>query len=129
MTCQETPFLPADVLWRQKEQFSDGVGYSWIESLSSYCEQLVTDEEVSPARGSAPSQLAQAPELFPLNTPSTKEAFLVRRTFDFFFPGAEAARTVTPWVPRWQASLDPSGRASTVHQQGHHAGQNGYSAH
>ncbi|CAD5215876.1 unnamed protein product [Bursaphelenchus okinawaensis] len=99
-------YMPSDVLWRQKEQFSDGVGYSWIDSLVKYCNETVSDDDLS-------SAAAQ----FPYNTPKTKEAFYIRAIFHKFYPSEAAAKTVLPWVPKWQLSEDPSGRASEVHLQ------------
>ncbi|KAH8390726.1 hypothetical protein KR215_011570 [Drosophila sulfurigaster] len=100
-------YLPDSVLWRQKEQFSDGVGYDWIDSIRRVATSHVTDEE-----------FAQASERFPFNTPSTKEAFYYRCIFEQQFPGDSAARTVVRWVPRldWGCPEDPSGRAQAVHQ-------------
>ncbi|XP_055326649.1 probable asparagine synthetase [glutamine-hydrolyzing] [Sitodiplosis mosellana] len=99
-------FLPDQVLWRQKEQFSDGVGYSWIDSIRSYAENSVDDAE-----------FARAQEIYPINTPATKEAFYYRALFEEIFPGKSFAQTVTKWVPRldWGCSQDPSGRAQTAH--------------
>lgn len=99
-------FLPDQVLWRQKEQFSDGVGYSWIDSIRSYAESQIDDDE-----------FARAQEIYPINTPATKEAFYYRALFEELFPGKSFAQTVTKWVPRldWGCSQDPSGRAQTVH--------------
>uniref|UniRef100_A0A1I7SSW8 Asparagine synthetase [glutamine-hydrolyzing] n=1 Tax=Bursaphelenchus xylophilus TaxID=6326 RepID=A0A1I7SSW8_BURXY len=102
----EDPYMPEEVLWRQKEQFSDGVGYSWIDSLVKYCTQLVSDYEMS-----------MASKLYPHNTPKTKEAFYIRSVFHNFYPSDSAAKTVSPWIPKWQLSEDPSGRASKVHLQ------------
>jgi asparagine synthase (glutamine-hydrolysing) len=99
------PYLPDSVLWRQKEQFSDGVGYSWIDGLKAFCETQVSDAD-----------LAEAPSLFPHNTPDTKEAFYIRRIFNSYFPQDCAAQTVTKWIPKWQANADPSGRANEVHE-------------
>lgn len=100
-------YLPNEVLWRQKEQFSDGVGYDWIDSIRRVATSHVTDEE-----------FAQAAERFPFNTPTTKEAFYYRSIFEQQFPGEAAARTVVKWVPRldWGCPEDPSGRAQAVHQ-------------
>ncbi|KAH8364553.1 hypothetical protein KR084_008003 [Drosophila pseudotakahashii] len=100
-------YLPDDVLWRQKEQFSDGVGYDWIDTIRSVASSRVTDEEFSTAA-----------LRFPLNTPSTKEAFYYRCIFSEQFPGEAAAGTVRKWVPRldWGCAEDPSGRAQAVHQ-------------
>jgi asparagine synthase (glutamine-hydrolysing) len=105
--------LPDAILWRQKEQFSDGVGYGWIDGLKAHAEAMVSDVE-----------FVTAAERFPINTPATKEAFLYRRLFDERFPGDAAARTVpggksiacsSPAAIAWDASFaeraDPSGRA------------------
>lgn len=100
-------YLPDEVLWRQKEQFSDGVGYSWIDTIKQYSTSRVTDEE-----------FAKASELYPHNTPSTKEALYYRSIFEELFPGQPAAKTVEKWIPRtdWGCSADPSGRAQADHQ-------------
>ncbi|HEX6923864.1 MAG TPA: asparagine synthase B [Longimicrobiaceae bacterium] len=105
--------LPPSVAWRQKEQFSDGVGYSWIDSLKAYAEEQVSDRE-----------LENAVYRFPHNTPDTKEAYFYRAIFDEHFPLPSCAETVpggksvacsTPEALAWDASLsaitDPSGRA------------------
>lgn len=102
----ERPYMPSTILWRQKEQFSDGVGYGWIDGLKSYAEQQVTDEE-----------LAGAPHKFPYNTPETKEAYLFRKIFESLFHGESAAKTVEKWIPTWGKSKDPSGRAQAVHEK------------
>ncbi|MGM9738815.1 MAG: asparagine synthase B [Candidatus Cryptobacteroides sp.] len=111
--------LPESVAWRQKEQFSDGVGYSWIDSLKAVAESSVSDE-----------QMASAPERFPINPPMNKEEYCYRSIFEEHFPSASAAKSV-PSVPsvacssavalEWDASFknlnDPSGRAvSDVHK-------------
>lgn len=99
-------YLPKEVLWRQKEQFSDGVGYSWIDTITEYAASHVSDE-----------QFASAPQKYPINTPSTKEAFYYRQIFEELFPHESCAATVTRWFPRtdWGCSADPSGRKQTVH--------------
>lgn len=99
-------YLPDEVLWRQKEQFSDGVGYSWIDSIKSFAEAQITDEEFS-----------QAEKLYSFNTPKTKEAFYYRALFEEMFPGEAYARTVYRWTPRidWGCAQDPSGRAQKIH--------------
>lgn len=104
----ESPYLPDNVLWRQKEQFSDGVGYSWIDSLKDAAEKNVTE-----------AQLASAKEHFPHDTPLTKEAYWYREMFDELFPQETVAKTVMRWIPKaeWGCNADPSGRAQTVHQQ------------
>jgi len=112
-------FLPDAVLWRQKEQFSDGVGYGWIDSLKAHAEEKISDE-----------MMAKAAERFPVQPPATKEAYFYRSIFAEFFPSKDAALTVevgpsiacsTPTAYRWskafQGMADPSGRAVAVHQQ------------
>ncbi|MDR3446758.1 MULTISPECIES: asparagine synthase B [unclassified Dyella] len=112
--------LPDDILWRQKEQFSDGVGYGWIDGLKAHAEQAVSDRE-----------FAAATTRFPHNPPATKEAYLYRRIFERFYPGPACAETVPggksiacsspaalAWDPAFAAAADPSGRAVRgVHQQ------------
>ena len=112
--------LPEAVVWRQKEQFSDGVGYSWIDTLKQITADLVSDE-----------QMAHAAERFPVNPPRNKEEYYYRSIFAEHFPSDSAARSV-PSVPSvacstaealaWDASFrgknDPSGRAvAGVHEQ------------
>eukprot|EP00002_Diphylleia_rotans_P001918 TRINITY_DN11145_c0_g1_i1.p1 TRINITY_DN11145_c0_g1~~TRINITY_DN11145_c0_g1_i1.p1 ORF type:complete len:561 (+),score=121.04 TRINITY_DN11145_c0_g1_i1:54-1736(+) len=101
----EDPYLPEEILWRQKEQFSDGVGYSWIDGLIAYANEQVSDAEFSAAE-----------YRFPYNTPTTKEAYYYRSLFYQLFPEPTCAMTVAPWVPTWGASKDPSGRAQKIHQ-------------
>jgi asparagine synthase (glutamine-hydrolysing) len=111
--------LPARVADRQKEQFSDGVGYGWIDSLKALAEARVSDADLQNAR-----------YRFPYNTPTSKEAFLYRAIFEEHFPGEDAAKTVpggpsvacsTPTAIAWDAAFaqmnDPSGRAVSVHQE------------
>ena len=100
----DNPFLPDEVLWRQKEQFSDGVGYHWIDQLIEYCSTKVTDIE-----------LESASTLFPYNTPVTKEAYYYRTIFHKYYPQSSAAETVRKWIPKWQENQDPSGRANSAH--------------
>jgi asparagine synthase (glutamine-hydrolysing) len=102
----EDPYLPNEVLWRQKEQFSDGVGYQWIDQLIQYCEAQVTDE-----------QLAGAVAEFSYNAPTTKEAYFYRSIFHKHYPQVSAAQTVRKWIPKWQQNLDPSGRSNGAHQK------------
>lgn len=112
--------LPESVAWRQKEQFSDGVGYSWIDTLKKMTSEQVSDE-----------QMAHAAERFPINTPMNKEEYYYRSIFEEHFPSESAAKSV-PSVPSvacstaealaWDASFknlnDPSGRAvKGVHEQ------------
>lgn len=103
---KENPWLPDEILWRQKEQFSDGVGYNWIDELVAFCESQITDEEME-----------KASKMFPHNTPSTKEAMYMRKIFHKHFPSDAAAKTVLKWIPKWQKNEDPSGRANEVHEQ------------
>lgn len=115
-------YLPESVAWRQKEQFSDGVGYSWIDTLKLVAEQRVSDQ-----------MLANAAEVFPLNTPDTKEAYLYRQFFTEHFPSLTAAQTVPfeksvacstaialEWDEEFKKMTDPSGRAvKSVHTDGY----------
>jgi asparagine synthase (glutamine-hydrolysing) len=102
----DNPYLPDEVLWRQKEQFSDGVGYNWIDELIEYCASKVSDDE-----------LENASALFSYNTPTTKEAYFYRTIFHKFYPQLPAAQTVRKWIPKWQENQDPSGRANAAHVQ------------
>ena len=112
--------LPESVAWRQKEQFSDGVGYSWIDTLKQVAAEQVSDD-----------QFAHAAERFPINTPMNKEEYYYRSIFEEHFPSESAAKCV-PSVPSvacstaealaWDAAFqnlnDPSGRAvKGVHEQ------------
>jgi asparagine synthase (glutamine-hydrolysing) len=100
----DDPYLPDEVLWRQKEQFSDGVGYNWIDTLIEFCASQVSDAE-----------LEGASKLFPYNMPMTKEAYFYRTIFHKYYPQASAAETVRKWIPKWQENTDPSGRANAAH--------------
>ena len=102
----DNPYLPDEVLWRQKEQFSDGVGYNWIDQLIEYCTSKVADE-----------QLENAAVAFPYNAPTTKEAYYYRSIFNKYYPQVSAAQTVRKWIPKWQENQDPSGRANAAHVQ------------
>ena len=112
--------LPESVAWRQKEQFSDGVGYSWIDTLKAITAEAVSDE-----------QMAQAAERFPINPPQNKEEYYYRSIFEEYFPSESAAKSV-PSIPSvacstaealaWDESFknlnDPSGRAvAGVHEE------------
>lgn len=112
--------IPQEIAWRQKEQFSDGVGYSWIDTLKKITSEQVSDQE-----------MAHAAERFPINPPMNKEEYFYRSIFEEHFPSDAAARCV-PSVPSvacstaealvWDASFrnmnDPSGRAiKSVHLQ------------
>lgn len=102
---EEDPYLPKHVLWRQKEQFSDGVGYSWIDELKLACERSVKDEDFEKRH-----------ERYPFNTPETKEGYYFREIFEKKFNHQDAEKTVMTWVPKWSTSRDPSGRAQKSHQ-------------
>jgi asparagine synthase (glutamine-hydrolysing) len=113
--------LPDAILWRQKEQFSDGVGYGWIDGLKAHAERSISDEEFTAAA-----------ERFEINPPATKEAFLYRALFERHFPGNACAATVPggksiacssaaaiAWDPAFAQAADPSGRAvAGVHLAG-----------
>ncbi len=113
-------YLPQEVAWRQKEQFSDGVGYSWIDTLKKMTEEQVSDE-----------QLQNAAYRFPINTPRSKEEYYYRSIFTDLFPGDEAAKCVPSepsvacstaialeWDETFKKMNDPSGRAvKSVHEQ------------
>ncbi|KAK2466985.1 hypothetical protein APHAL10511_001243 [Amanita phalloides] len=100
-------YLPHEILWRQKEQFSDGVGYSWIDGLKEHAASVVSDES-----------FAKRAERWSENTPDTKEAYFIRHVFDGVFPSKAAASTAVRWIPRgdWGCSSDPSGRSVSIHQ-------------
>ena len=112
--------LPEEIAWRQKEQFSDGVGYSWIDTLKRITSEQVSDE-----------QMAHAAERFPIHTPLCKEEYFYRSIFEEHFPSRSAALSVNQeasvacstsialeWDAAWKQTNDPSGRAvSGVHQQ------------
>ncbi|CAL1704363.1 unnamed protein product [Somion occarium] len=100
------PYLPDSILWRQKEQFSDGVGYSWIDGIKDHAASVVSDEA-----------LAKSAERWPRDTPDTKEAYYIRELFDGLFPTETAAETAVRWIPRgdWGCASDPSGRSVSIH--------------
>jgi asparagine synthase (glutamine-hydrolysing) len=112
--------LPEEVAWRQKEQFSDGVGYAWIDTLKKITSQAVSDE-----------QMEQAAERFPINPPQNKEEYYYRSIFAEHFPSESAARSVPSeasvacstaialqWDEAFKNMNDPSGRAvKGVHEK------------
>ena len=112
--------LPEEIVWRQKEQFSDGVGYSWIDTLKKMTSEAVSDE-----------QMAHAAERFPINPPKNKEEYYYRSIFAEHFPSDSAARSVPSeasvacstaialeWDEAFKNRNDPSGRAvKGVHEQ------------
>jgi len=106
-------YLPESVVWRQKEQFSDGVGYGWIDTLKKMATEQVTDD-----------QMKNAQYRFPVNTPMSKEEYMYREIFSEHFPSLEAAACVPSvpsiacstaealaWDENFQNNADPSGRA------------------
>ncbi|MDF2155246.1 asparagine synthase B [Vibrio sp. CAU 1672] len=111
-------YLPDSIAWRQKEQFSDGVGYSWIDTLKEVAEQKISDQQMETAKFR-----------FPYNTPTTKEGYVYREIFEELFPLPSAAECVPggpsvacssakaiEWDESFQNCVDPSGRAvQTVH--------------
>ena len=113
-------YLPKEVLWRQKEQFSDGVGYSWIDSLKELVSKEITDK-----------QMELASKKYPINPPQNKEEYYYRTIFEEHFPSDAAAKSVpsvpsvacsSPQALEWDESFknqnDPSGRAiSKVHNK------------
>jgi asparagine synthase (glutamine-hydrolysing) len=112
-------YLPESVVWRQKEQFSDGVGYSWIDTLKELVEEKVSDQ-----------QMANAHYRFPIQTPQNKEEYYYRSIFEAHFPSDAAALSVPQepsvacstkialeWDEAFKNMNDPSGRAvSKVHE-------------
>ena len=116
--------LPDEILWRQKEQFSDGVGYAWINGLKAHAEQEISD-----------GMMRGAHQRFPVKTPETKEAYLYRQLFEHHFPSATAVNcvpfeksvacstaTALLWDEAFQKMADPSGRAvMDVHETGYTA--------
>jgi asparagine synthase (glutamine-hydrolysing) len=114
--------LPESILWRQKEQFSDGVGYAWIDGLKAHAESVVSDRE-----------FAAAAKRFTVNPPATKEAYFYRSIFEQHFPGNACADTIPggksiacssaaaiAWDPAFANAADPSGRAvAGVHLAAH----------
>ncbi|KAL2059113.1 hypothetical protein ABVK25_000405 [Lepraria finkii] len=97
------PYLPDKILWRQKEQFSDGVGYGWIDALKDSAELHVTDEMFKKPKAEWGDDI-----------PDSKEAYWYRTMFDELFP-PQCASTVMRWTPTWSNQTDPSGRAIAIH--------------
>ena len=112
-------YLPDEILWRQKEQFSDGVGYSWIDTLKEFVDKTISDQEMNDAKIK-----------FPIKTPTTKEEYYYRSLFSEHFPSNTAAMSVPQepsiacstkialeWDEAFKSMNEPSGRAiSKVHQ-------------
>uniref|UniRef100_A0A6N2M036 asparagine synthase (glutamine-hydrolyzing) n=1 Tax=Salix viminalis TaxID=40686 RepID=A0A6N2M036_SALVM len=126
---EKNPYLPKHILYRQKEQFSDGVGYSWIDGLKDHANKQVCGYEqplASVITGQVTdAMLMNASFVYPENTPTTKEAYYYRTIFEKFFPKNSARSTVpggpsvacstakaVEWDAAWSKNLDPSGRAA-----------------
>ena len=75
---QENPYLPEEILWRQKEQFGDGVGYKWTDGIQDHVNKIIPDDIYNMRK-----------KIFPLNTPTSKEMFWLRTTFEKYFPNDE----------------------------------------
>ncbi|RIH71923.1 asparagine synthase B [Vibrio splendidus] len=117
-------YLPDSIAWRQKEQFSDGVGYDWIDTLKATAEEKVTDQQMEAAKFR-----------FPYNTPTTKEGYAYREIFEELFPLESAAECVPggpsvacssakaiEWDESFKNCVDPSGRAvQAVHNDAYNA--------
>ena len=103
---EEKQLIPSEILWRQKEQFSDGVGYSWVDHLKLLAEKVVD-----------PKRYAMKEELYPHHTPATKEAFMYREIYAELYTHGDAQKQVERWIPKWQDyDVDPSGRANKAHK-------------
>ncbi|KAF9456775.1 asparagine synthase [Collybia nuda] len=99
-------YLPHSILWRQKEQFSDGVGYSWIDGIKEHAASVVSDEA-----------FATRTDRWSDGVPDTKEAYFIRDIFDGLYPSETVAQTAVRWIPRgdWGCATDPSGRSVSIH--------------
>merc|ERR1719159_2376080 len=113
----DDPYLPDEILWRQKEQFSDGVGYGWVDALRDAAEAEVSDQ-----------MFRTAESRFPYGTPTTKEGYRYRMIFEELFPSEACAQTVPfgksiacsteramSWDESFSQRAEPSGRAAGVH--------------
>lgn len=109
------PYLPNHILWRQKEQFSDGVGYGWIDALKDEAKKMVTDEQMKP------ENMKKDKPFWGDDVPDSKEAYWYRCMFDEHFP-PYCASTVMRWTPTWSQQTDPSGRAIATHTEAYKDG-------
>ncbi|ORY37949.1 glutamine-hydrolyzing asparagine synthase [Rhizoclosmatium globosum] len=109
------PYLPDEILWRQKEQFSDGVGYSWIDGLKDNAEKVVSDQEF---------ERVKSGWMYKEDAPTTKEGVWYRRAFEKLFPQRACLESVVRWIPRkdWGCPEDPSGRAQKAHNAAYEKG-------
>ncbi len=116
------PYLPDKILWRQKEQFSDGVGYGWIDALKDNAEQQVSDEQMKNPKKEWGDDIPDSKEayvscdlkqyllrFFPETRALTGCRYWYRVMFDEHFPPS-CASTVMRWTPTWSKQSDPSGR-------------------
>lgn len=110
------PYLPSHILWRQKEQFSDGVGYGWIDALKDEAQKLVSDEQMVEAN------IRKDKPHWGDDIPDSKESYWYRCMFDEHFP-PYCASTVMRWTPTWSKQTDPSGRAIASHEQAYQEGK------
>ena len=110
------PYLPDRILWRQKEQFSDGVGYGWIDGLKDEAKKMVSDEQM------VLENMKRDKPHWGDDVPDSKEAYWYRCMFDEHFP-PQCAETVMRWTPTWSKQTDPSGRAIATHDQAYKEGQ------
>lgn len=99
-------FLPDEVVWRQKEQLDEGIGYEYIDTLRTFTSGQVSDEDFN-----------NAAHIYPINTPTTKEGFYYRSVFEEIFPGDACANTIVRWMPRldWGCPIESCGRAQKAH--------------
>ncbi|KAH9839646.1 Asparagine synthetase [glutamine-hydrolyzing] 2 [Teratosphaeria destructans] len=112
----EKPYLPEHILWRQKEQFSDGVGYGWIDALKDKAKEMVSDEQMVEAN------IRKEKPQWGDDIPDSKEAYWYRCMFDEHFP-PYCASTVMRWTPTWSKQTDPSGRAIESHEAAYKPGE------
>ncbi len=109
------PYLPESILWRQKEQFSDGVGYGWIDALKDTAEQHVTDDMMKNPKAEWGTDVPDTKEGYVNHTQHalcnllTEDRYWYRLMFDEHFP-PRCASTVMRWAPTWSKQSDPSGR-------------------
>lgn len=98
-------YLPENILWRQKDAFSDAVGYNWVTSIKEFANNEISDDEFS-----------NREELYPYNTPDTKEAFYYRKIFEEYYPG-RAELISEMWRPLWSDTTEPSATALSIHKK------------
>ncbi|ETW85785.1 cysteine peptidase C44 [Heterobasidion irregulare TC 32-1] len=108
------PYLPRSILWRQKEQFSDGVGYSWIDGIKANADSVISDDVFEKRH-----------ERWASDVPDTKEGYYIRDVFDGLFMSEAASQTAVRWIPRgdWGCAADPSGRSVSIHNAAYEPSQ------